>query len=120
MLAALADANARDIVVPPDLPITKGLQESTHAFREVDKDLELSPLLAQVLMLSPLDLALAERTQAQLPDLVGGLSLALVRTFKILDPDLKNPHSRRPFVCVQPTQTSWAQRREDLTADPVA
>lgn len=32
--------------------------------------------------------------EARLPDLVGGLSVALVRTFKIIDPDVKNPRTK--------------------------
>jgi hypothetical protein len=43
---AAAKANGRDIVEPWDLPITKGLQESIHAFRTVDIADDLSPFLA--------------------------------------------------------------------------
>ncbi len=50
-----ARANGRDVIQLYDLPITKGLQESIHAFRKLDG--------------------------------------ALARTFKILDPKLKNPQS---------------------------
>jgi Domain of unknown function (DUF1931)/Thioredoxin len=32
-------------------------------------------------------------TEARLPEIAGGLSLALARMFKIIDPDLKNPQS---------------------------
>jgi hypothetical protein len=88
-----AKANGRDVIAPRDIPITKGLQESIHAFREVDAQLELAPLLDNLVALPPLDFALAEETSARLPDIVGGLSLALGRTFKILDADLKNPHT---------------------------
>lgn len=89
-----AKANGRDILIPSDLPVTKGLQESIHAFRELDQQVGLAPLLEQVLTLPPLDRVLAEQTEARLPHLVGGLSLALARTFKILDPALKNPDSQ--------------------------
>ena len=41
----------------------------------------------------PLDLAYGVETEARLPEVAGGLSLALARTFKIIDPDLKNPQS---------------------------
>jgi Domain of unknown function (DUF1931) len=33
---AAAKANGRDVIQPFDLPITKGLQESIHAFRKMD------------------------------------------------------------------------------------
>jgi hypothetical protein len=32
-------------------------------------------------------------TEARLPEIAGGLSLALARTFEIIDPDLRNPQS---------------------------
>jgi hypothetical protein len=90
---ATAKANGRDVIQPFDLPITKGLQERIHEFRLLDKDIELQPVLDDVLALPPLDLASAEETEARLPEVAGGLSVALARTFKIIDPDLKNPRS---------------------------
>jgi Domain of unknown function (DUF1931) len=45
--------------------------------------------------LPPLDLACSVETEARLPEIAGALSLALARTFKIIDPDFKNPQSER-------------------------
>jgi hypothetical protein len=90
---AVAKANDRDIIQPQDLPITKGLQERTHEFRKMDEDLEVRPLLEQLLGRPPLEIGIAEETEARLPALAGGLSVALARTFTIIDPDLKNPAS---------------------------
>ena len=90
---AAAKANGRDIIEPFDLPITKGLQESIHAFREMDEKIELRPILDHLTAQPPLDLAYSDETVARLPGIVGGLSLALARAFKIIDPDLKNPRS---------------------------
>jgi hypothetical protein len=42
---ANAKANGRTIIEPFDLPITKGLQESIHAFRSIDEEIELEPVL---------------------------------------------------------------------------
>lgn len=67
---AAAKANGRDIIEPFDLPITKGLQESMLAFPELDEEIEV-----------------------HFPVIVGALSVALARTFKIIDPDLKEPSS---------------------------
>jgi hypothetical protein len=91
---ATASANIRDVVEPHDLPITKGLQESMHAFRKMDEEIELAPILAQLVKYPPLDRALSEQTEQRLPLIVGGLSLALARTFAILDPEVKNPQTR--------------------------
>jgi hypothetical protein len=86
-----AKANARDVVTPPDLPITKGLQESIHAFRALDEEVELVPVLERLAKRPPLDLTIAEDTEQALPEIVGGLTLALARTFKIIDPERRNP-----------------------------
>jgi hypothetical protein len=97
---AAAKANGRDIIAPFDLPITKGLQESIHAFKTIDEIIELEPILDHLTARPPLDLAYSDETEARLPDIVGGLSVALARAFKIIDPNLKNPateHWRRSF-----------------------
>jgi hypothetical protein len=88
---AHAKANARDVVSPSDLPITKGLQESIHAFRALDEEVELAPVLERLAKRPPLDLTIAEDTEHALPEIVGGLTLALARTFKIIDPERHNP-----------------------------
>lgn len=41
----------------------------------------------------PLDLAYSEETTARLPEIAGGISIALAHTFKIVDPNVKNPAS---------------------------
>ena len=53
---AAAKSNGRDVIRPRDLPLTKGLQESMHAFRELDEELELAPILEQLAKLPQLDL----------------------------------------------------------------
>ena len=90
---ATAKANVRDVIEPWDLPITNGLQESVRDFERMDEEVELWPILEQLAALPPLDLAYSEETEARLPGLVGGLSLGLARTFKVLDPKLKNPQT---------------------------
>jgi hypothetical protein len=97
---ATAKANDRDILQPSDLPITKGLQESIHQFRKLDEEIDLKPILAQLATSPPLDVTMSEETESRLPEVVGGLSLALARTFKIIDPGVKNPqteHWERAF-----------------------
>jgi hypothetical protein len=97
---ATAKANDRDIIQPNDLPITKGLQESIHQFRKLDEEIELKPILAQLATWPPLDVTMSEETESRLPGVVGGLSLALARTFKIIDSEVKNPqteHWERAF-----------------------
>ncbi len=90
---ATARANLRDIVEPWDLPVTKGLQETLHVFKKMDEELELAPILEQLAALPPLDLTISADTEARLPVVTGGLSVALARTFKVIDPALKTPHA---------------------------
>ena len=90
---ATAKANGRDLIEPIDLPITKGLQESIHLFKELDQNIELKPILDHLTARPPLDLDYSKESVAQLPAIAGGLSVALARTFKIIDPDLKNPQT---------------------------
>ncbi len=88
-----AKANQRDIVEPWDLPVTKGLQETLHVFKKMDEEIELAPILEQLAALPPFDLAISAETEARLPEVTGGLSVALARTFKVIDPSLKTPHA---------------------------
>jgi uncharacterized protein DUF1931 len=86
-----AKANARDVIQPEDLPITKGLQESMHEFRKLDEEIELQPILDDIAARPSLELEIAEETEARLPQIAGGLSVALARTFRTIDTTVKNP-----------------------------
>jgi hypothetical protein len=35
----------------------------------------------------------SSETEERLPEIAGGISLALARAFEIIDPELKNPHT---------------------------
>lgn len=97
---ATAKANGRDVIEPWDLPITKGLQESIHQFEKLDEEVELEPILDFLAGRPQMDLARSEETDAHIGQVAGGLSVALARTFTILDPGLKNPqttHWERAF-----------------------
>jgi hypothetical protein len=90
---ATAKANARDVIEPWDLPITKGLQESMHGFRAIDEEIDLRPILEYLAARPPLGAALSQETQDGLPMIFGGISVALARTFKIVNSELKAVHS---------------------------
>jgi hypothetical protein len=91
---ANAKANGHVVIELQDLPITKGLQESIHAFREMDETIALQPILNDLARRPPLDFTSSDETEAQLPDLAGGLNVALARAFKLIDPEVKNPQSK--------------------------
>ncbi|MDB5351460.1 MAG: hypothetical protein JWN86_2707 [Planctomycetota bacterium] len=88
---AVAKSNDRDIIQPQDLPITKGLQECINDFKRIDEEIELQPILDELTRRPPLDLDYSVETEAQFARIVGGLGVAIVRSFKIIDPELKNP-----------------------------
>ena len=95
-----ARLNGRTTIDPIDLPITKGLRECMREFHALDAELELDPILDQLAARPPLDLQYGEQLEALFPTVVGGLSVALARSFKIIDPALKNPgtdHWQRVF-----------------------
>jgi len=97
---ASAKANGRDVIEKVDLPVTKGLQECVHEFRKLDEDVELAPILQRIAAVPPLDVTVSEEATDHLPEVVGGLSVALARTFNVLDPEVKNPqttHWERSF-----------------------
>jgi hypothetical protein len=66
-----------------------------HYFRNIDEELELKPILEQLSALPPLDLACSRETEKRLPEILGGLSVALARSFTIIDPGLKNPQTEQ-------------------------
>ncbi|MDR6981099.1 hypothetical protein J2X68_007841 [Streptomyces sp. 3330] len=90
---ASAKAHGKDTVEPWDLPITKGLQESIHRFRQLDEEVELKPILEQLATHPPLDRTPTQEAEERYPEIIGGLSLALAETFRIMYPDVKNPQT---------------------------
>ena len=83
--------NGRDVVVVQDLPITKGVQERMREFDKLEEAEEIRELLRQVVRQPPGDVTFAEDTERLLPELFGGLSIALARSFRVVDPKVSNP-----------------------------
>jgi hypothetical protein len=83
--------NGRDVIAPQDLPITRGLQEQMHAFRSLEGADELRRLLRDSLRRPPGEVTFGEETEDVLAEVFGGISLALARSFRIVDPHVGNP-----------------------------
>jgi hypothetical protein len=97
---ASAKWNGRDVIAPQDLPVTKGIQERMREFDKLDEAEEIRELLRQSVRRPPADVTFAEETEQLLPELFGGLSVALARSFRVIDPKLTNPateHWERAF-----------------------
>ncbi len=83
--------NGRDVFAPQDQPITVGLQEQMRAFSRVDQADDLRRLLRESLRRPPGDVTFGEETEDVLVELFGGISLALARSFRVVDPKVRNP-----------------------------
>jgi Domain of unknown function (DUF1931) len=93
--------NGRDVVVAQDLPITKGVQERMREFDKLEEAQEIRELLRQAVRQPPGDVTFADETEDLLPELFGGLSIALARSFRVVDPTVSNPspeHWDRAFT----------------------
>ncbi len=90
---ASAKQNDRDVIFLYDLPITKGLQETIHEFKKLEEEIELKPILNELAKLPDYDVVLSVDVEDRLPEIVGSLIIALAKTMKIIDPNLKNPQT---------------------------
>ncbi len=88
-----AKYNGRDVIFEPDVPVTKGLQETVREFESMDVALKLEPVLDHLAGLPPLDLEVSEDVRKLLPKLAGALVVAAARVLKALEPGLKNPQT---------------------------
>jgi hypothetical protein len=88
-----ASYNDRDIVMEPDLPLTKGFLEHRQAFRRFDERIELKPILDQLATYPPLERSLSADVEAMLPELAGTMAMLAGATMKVIDPDVKQPDS---------------------------
>jgi hypothetical protein len=87
-----ARSNGRKVIQPSDLPITKGLRACIDAFARIDREVALQPILDRLVTRPTLELAYSDETEATFAAIAGGLSVALARSFEIIDPRQKHPH----------------------------
>jgi hypothetical protein len=70
-------------------------------FAKLDEADEVRELLSQAMRRPPAEVSFSERAGRLLVELFGGLSIALARSFTVIDPTVKNPsteHWDRAFV----------------------
>jgi hypothetical protein len=91
---ATARANARDIIEPQDLPVTRGLQEAVRDYQKISQAVELDPILAEITARPPLDVSLSDDTASGLPALFGGISVQLARLFRLTNGQHRAVHAR--------------------------
>ena len=88
-----AKENGRDVVWYSDLPITQGLESNIEEFRQVDEELDLSEILETIAGLPPLPLEIGVEIENELPNIAGGITIALIKSFKVINPTKKNPQT---------------------------
>ena len=88
-----ASYNDRDIIMEPDLPLTKGFLERMQDFRRYDEQIGLKPVLEQLAGYPPLERDLSAEVEAMLPAIAGTLAMLAGETMKVIDPDVKNPEA---------------------------
>ena len=86
-----ASYNNRDIVMEPDLPLTKGLLEYLQAFRRYEEVIDLQPILDHLATYLPLERSLSLEVEAMLPEIVGTVAMLAGQAMKTIDPEVKNP-----------------------------
>jgi hypothetical protein len=92
--------NGHDVIAPQDLPITLGLRDQMRAFSSLYEADDLRRLLRESLRRPPGDVTFGEETEDVLIEVFGGISLALARSFGVIDPQVRNPstaHWERAF-----------------------
>jgi hypothetical protein len=82
--------NGRDVISPQDLRVTKGVQERMREFDKLEEAERIRELLRQQVRRPPAEV---EDTERMLPEVFGGLSVALARTLRVIDPKLTNPNT---------------------------
>ena len=85
--------NGRDVIEPQDLPITKGLQERMREFGKLETAGDMRDWIGQTLRRPPDDVTFGEETEDMVAEVFGGISVALARSFRIVDGSVKNPSS---------------------------
>jgi hypothetical protein len=93
--------NGRDVIAPQDLPITKGLQERMREFGKLESVGDMRDWIGQTLRRPPDDVTFGEETEDVLIEVFGGISVALARSFRVVDPEVGSPntgHWERSFA----------------------
>jgi uncharacterized protein DUF1931 len=86
-----ASYNDRDVIMEPDLPLTKGFLERMQDFNRYDEQIGLKEILEQLAGYPPLERALSADVEDWLPAIAGTLAMLAGETMKVIDPDVKNP-----------------------------
>jgi hypothetical protein len=82
-----AKASGHVVIQFCDIPITQGLLECIQAFETLDVEVGLKRILEESVPEPLIELRYRDEAEARFPAIAGGLCLALVRSFTIIDPE---------------------------------
>lgn len=98
-----ASYNNRDLVMEPDLPLTKGLRESMQDFALYQEELAIEPVLEELATYPVLDREPSQEVVDMLPHLLGTLIMVTTELMQIVEPGVINP-----------TATTWDRVKETM------
>jgi hypothetical protein len=77
-----AGYNGRDIIMEPDMPVTKGFEESMRQFRELEEVVDLQDVLKFLEQIPPLKYPISAELEEKLPEYIGALMLIIAKVLK--------------------------------------
>jgi hypothetical protein len=88
-----ASYNDRDLIMEPDLPLTRGLRESMQDFELYEEEGEIKPILEQLATYPQLEREPSQEVIDLLPEIVGTLIMVTTQLMTVVDPGISNPDS---------------------------
>jgi hypothetical protein len=79
-----ASYNGRDIIYKYDLPITKGLEETIDEFKKLEQEIKVEDIV-EALTHYPALVEMEIELEKELPNITGGLLLALAKVMKAIE-----------------------------------
>lgn len=86
-----ASYNGRDLIMEPDLPLTRGLRDSMEDFTLYKERVDVEPILEQLATRPLLEREPSQQVIDLLPDMFGTLMMVTLELMPIVDPGLENP-----------------------------
>lgn len=86
-----ASYNGRDLIMEPDLPLTRGLRDSMEDFALYKERVDVEPILEQLATHPLLEREPSQEVTDLLPELFGTLMMVTVELMPTVDPGVDNP-----------------------------
>ena len=84
-----AGYNGRDVIMEPDMPVTKGFEESLRQFKELEEEVDIQDVLKFLEQIPPLKYPISAELEAKLPEYIGALMLIIAKVLKEIGAERK-------------------------------